>query len=50
MLERDVGIPVDGCDLNRTALEMARPEGGLFLYNILDQKPSLLGRYDAVFL
>jgi 2-polyprenyl-3-methyl-5-hydroxy-6-metoxy-1,4-benzoquinol methylase len=51
MLERDLGIPVDGCDLNRTALEMAKPgKGKLFIYNILDQEPSLLGRYDAVFL
>ncbi len=51
MLERDLGIPVDGCDLNRTALEMAKPgKGKLFIYNILDQDPSLLGRYDAVFL
>src|SRR6266496_1758348 len=51
MLERDLRIPVDGCDLNRTALETAKPgKGQLFLYNILDQKPSLLGRYDAVLL
>jgi len=51
MLERDLGIPVDGCDLNRTALEMAKPgKGKLFIYNVLDQEPSLLGRYDAVFL
>ncbi len=51
MLERDLGIPVDGCDLNRRALETAKPsKGQLFLYNILDQKSSLLGRYDAVFL
>ena len=51
MLERDLGIPVDGCDLNRTALEMAKPgKGKLFVYDILDQEPSLLGRYDAVFL
>ena len=51
MLERDLGIPVDGCDLNRTALEMAKPgKGKLFIYNVLDQDPSLLGRYDAVFL
>ena len=51
MLERDLGIPVDGCDLNRTALETAKPgKGQLFLYNILDQRPSLLGCYDAVFL
>jgi 2-polyprenyl-3-methyl-5-hydroxy-6-metoxy-1,4-benzoquinol methylase len=51
MLERDLGIPVDGCDLNRTALEMAKPgKGKLFIYNILDEEPSLLGRYDAIFL
>ena len=51
MLERDLGIPVDGCDLNRTALEMAKPgKGKLFIYDVLDQEPSLLGRYDAVFL
>ena len=51
MLEGDLGIPVDGCDLNRTALETAKPgKGQLFVYNILDQKPSLLGCYDAVFL
>ena len=47
----DLGIPVDGCDLNRTALEMAKPgKGKLFIYNVFDQEPSLLGRYDAVFL
>ena len=35
MLERDLGIPVDGCDLNRTALDMAKPgKGRLFIYNI----------------
>jgi 2-polyprenyl-3-methyl-5-hydroxy-6-metoxy-1,4-benzoquinol methylase len=51
MLERDLGIAVDGCDLNRTALEMAKPgKGRLFVYDILEQEPSLLGLYDAVFL
>ncbi len=51
MLEHDLGIAVDGCDLNRTALEMAKPgKGRLFVYNILDQEPSLLERYDAVLL
>ena len=51
MLERDLGIPVDGCDLNRTVLEMAKPgKGKLFIYNIFDQEPSLLDAYDAVFL
>ena len=51
MVERDFDFPVDGCDLNRMALEMARPgKGRLFVYDILQQAPSLLGRYDAVFL
>jgi SAM-dependent methyltransferase len=51
MIERDFGFPVDGCDLNRTALERAKPgKGRLFVYDILDQAPSLLGHYDAVFL
>lgn len=51
MLERDLGIAVDGCDLNRAAMEMAKPgKGKLFVYNILDQESSLLARYDAVFL
>lgn len=51
MLERDLGIPIDGCDLNQAALEMAKPgRGRLFVYNIFDQEPSLLERYDALFL
>src|SRR5215469_7508932 len=51
MLERDFDFSVDGCDLDRTALEMAKPgRGKLFVYDIFDQAPSLLGRYDAVFL
>lgn len=51
MLERDAGLAIDGCDLNRRALEMANPgKGRLFVYNILEQKASMLGQYDAVFL
>jgi len=51
MLERDFGCPVDGCDLNRMALEMAKPgKGRLFVYDIMEQEPSMLGHYDAVFL
>ena len=51
MLERDFDFVIDCCDLNRTALEMAKPgKGQLFVYDILDQTPSLLGHYDAVFL
>jgi hypothetical protein len=37
--------------VNRTTLEMAKPgKGHLFVYNILDWEPSVLCRYDAVFL
>jgi SAM-dependent methyltransferase len=51
MLERDLHLPIDGCDLNRTALEMAPPgRGRLLSYDILEFEPTLLNRYDAVFL
>jgi SAM-dependent methyltransferase len=51
MLERDFDFPVDGCDLDRSPLDMAKPgRGQLFVYDIFDQAPSLLGHYDAVFL
>ncbi|MGH8092339.1 MAG: class I SAM-dependent methyltransferase [Chthoniobacterales bacterium] len=51
MLERDLGVPVDGCDLSRTGLEMAEPgRGRLLFYDILQLEPSMLGQYDAVFL
>ncbi len=51
MLERDLGVPVDGCDLNSAGMETAQPGlGRLFFYDIFDQEPSMLGRYDAVFL
>ena len=51
MLERDFDFPVDGCDLDRTALDMAKPgRGELFVYDIFDLAPSFLRHYDAVFL
>lgn len=51
MLEGDFDFPVDGCDLDPTALEMAKPgRGQLFVYDIFDQAPSLLEHYEAVFL
>ena len=51
MLERDLAIAVDGCDLNQPALELAKPgRGRLFVYDIFDQEPSLLRHYDVVFL
>jgi SAM-dependent methyltransferase len=51
MLERDCDFLVDGCDLSRTALELAKPgKGRLFVYDIFDNAPSMLGHYDAIFL
>jgi SAM-dependent methyltransferase len=51
MVEHDLGIPIDGCDLNLAALRMAKPgKGRVFVYNIFDQEPSMLDRYDAIFL
>src|ERR1051326_422898 len=45
MLERDLNIPVDGCDLSRAGLEMAEPgRGRLLFYDILELDPSMLGR------
>lgn len=51
MLERDLGAPVDGCDLNSAGMATAKPGlGRLLFYDVFDQEPSMLGRYDAVFL
>ncbi len=42
---------VDGCDLNKTALEMsAACRGRTLFYNIHDRRPDLAGRYDFVLL
>ena len=51
MLERDLDIPVDGCDLSRAGLEMAeKGRGRLLFYDILELDPAMVGRYDAIFL
>lgn len=51
MLERDLAVPVDGCDLSRAGLEMAEPGlGRLLFYDILELNPAMVGKYDAVFL
>jgi 2-polyprenyl-3-methyl-5-hydroxy-6-metoxy-1,4-benzoquinol methylase len=51
MLERDLDTAIDGCDLNHSALAMAEPgRGRLLSYDITDLEPSLLRRYDAIFL
>jgi SAM-dependent methyltransferase len=51
LVERDLNFPVDGCDLNQRALEMAKNgKGRLFVYNIFDRNPSMLRGYDLVLL
>ena len=50
-MEEAYEIPVDGCDLNSYALEMA-PEGRgrLLIYNIFDRLPVMCGAYDMILL
>src|SRR5205823_13758968 len=49
MLERDLGIAIDGCDLNQPVLETAKPgRGGLVDYNKFDEGPSVVEGYVAV--
>ena len=51
MLERDLAIPIDGCDLNEHALQMAnKGEGRLLVYDIFDEDASLLHAYDMILL
>ncbi len=51
MLEDELEIPVDGCDLNRHALEMAeKGRGRLLVYDIFDQNEKMLNAYDMILL
>ena len=51
MLERDLAIPIDGCDLNEHAMQMAsKGEGRLLVYDIFDEDASLLNAYDMILL
>jgi 2-polyprenyl-3-methyl-5-hydroxy-6-metoxy-1,4-benzoquinol methylase len=51
MVERDLAIPVDGCDLNQRALEMAtKGEGRLLVYDIFDENERMLNAYDMILL
>jgi SAM-dependent methyltransferase len=48
-LEDATGWTIDGCDLNRTALEQGKScRGQALLYNILDEHPDYMNRYDGV--
>jgi 2-polyprenyl-3-methyl-5-hydroxy-6-metoxy-1,4-benzoquinol methylase len=51
LVERDFDIPVDGCDLNQHALQLAKNgRGRLLVYNIFDRNPEMLEAYDLVLL
>ena len=51
LVERDLRFPVDGCDLNQRALEMATSgQGRLLVYDIFDRNPALLKAYDLILL
>jgi len=51
MVERDLGIRIDGCDLHRDALRRAeRGKGRLLLYNMFDRNPEMLRAYDLLLL
>jgi len=49
-LERNVGIFVDGFDLNLEALKRNISRSPLFVYNVFEQCPSLKSVYDGLFL
>lgn len=47
--EDGLGIVIDGCDLNKSAFQdMPAVSGKVFLYNIYDLNPELVGKYDMV--
>jgi len=51
MFELDLGVIVDGCDLNETALKkMPDISGTRYYCNILENHPELSGKYDMVIL
>ena len=51
VLDAQTRWTVDGCDLNKTALDMsAACRGRTLFYNIHDRRPELAGRYDFVLL
>jgi len=51
LVERDLDISIDGCDLNQRALQMARNgRGRLLVYNIFDRNAEMLRAYDLILL
>lgn len=49
--ERSLGRPVHGCDLNRSAMELASTGlGDLYFYNIHDRRPEWKQHFDSILL
>jgi 2-polyprenyl-3-methyl-5-hydroxy-6-metoxy-1,4-benzoquinol methylase len=50
-LEDVLSLPIAGCDLNRSSMELAEPgRGRLYLYDIFDRRPEWLEHFSTVFL
>ncbi len=50
-IEDDLNIVIDGCDLNEYVLSnMVDVSGNVYLYDIFDLHPDLVGKYDIVLL
>lgn len=50
-LEAHYDRPIDGCDLNLHALQLAEAgRGRLYLYNVHDRRPEWDGQFDTIFL
>lgn len=49
--DRDLGIIVDGCDLNLFALEkIVNAKGKVFVYDIGEKNPNMINHYNGIFL
>jgi SAM-dependent methyltransferase len=49
--ENELNLVIDGCDLNLFAFKnMMNVSGSVFLYDIFDLHPDLIGKYDIVIL
>lgn len=48
---QDMGIQVDGCDLNEYALKQVKGvKSNVFCYNIFDHHPDMMNKYSGIFL
>ena len=50
-MEKHMGYKIDGCDLNKYALDLAKKTNGdLMVYNIYDKDPKMTKKYSMVIL